>query len=362
MNRCELIDAVPIDGTFVELGVAAGIFAEAVCQRRPDVYYIGIDRWSDHHNVEEMKSAWDRVRRYPRAQFCRATFEEVARTTPEDSLDAVYVDGYAHTGQDNGRTLDLWWSKVKRGGFLCGHDFDLEKWPHTFKAVTYFAGHRGLEVEVIADKGGFPSWRIWRPQTDRLLVKGSCVLVGNGPSLIDSHLGAEIDAFDDVVRFNDFKLSDDLALHVGCKTTLWSCYGANAQRVREAPPPRVIYLHGTKSAPQWYQPDELWRVPLAFYQRVKDEVLAMTDRVGEQRDKLLPSAGLVTMKWLLELHRVPRVTLAGFDHFSRDGVGSRHHYWLSGQFAAPIEHDGAAERRLVDELREAGRVSILTQS
>ena len=362
MSRCCLVDAVPPDGRFVELGVASGAYAEAVCARRPDVHYLGVDRWSDHHDVIEMRAAWERVRRFPRAQFCRATFEEVARTTPEDSLDAVYVDGYAHTGQDNGRTLDLWWPKVKRGGFLCGHDFDLEKWPHTFKAVTYFAGHRGLDIEVIPEPGGFASWRIWRPLTDRVLVAGSCVLVGNGPSLADSGMGSQIDAFDEVVRFNDFKLSDDLAPHVGRKTTLWSCYGANAQRARQDPPARVIYLHGAKAAPQWCRPEELWRVPLAFYQRVKEEVLAVTERVGDQRDKLLPSAGLVTLKWLLELHRVRHVTLAGFDHFSREGVGARHHYWLFGQFGAPVEHDGAAERLLVEDLREAGRVSILTRA
>lgn len=301
-----------------------------------------------------MRRAREKLRTFPQAVLCRNTFEEAARAMPEDSCDAVYVDGYAHTGQDGGRTLDLWWPKVKRGGFLCGHDFDAERWPHTFKAVTYFAGHRGLRVEVIDEPGGFASWRIWRPLQDPVLLAGDCVLVGNGPSSLGSGLGARIDAFSEVLRFNDYKLAG-FESDVGTKTTLWSCYGANAQRQRPDPPARVIYLHGAKSGPDWYEPAELWRVPVAFYDRVRADVRTVSKLPAERKEGLLPSAGLVTLCWLLEYHRASRVALAGFDHFSRDGIGVKHHYWLSGRFTAPQEHDAEAERVLFEELLGDGR-------
>lgn len=357
--RLSLAAMLPLHGLWVELGVAAGAFAEQVCGSRDDVRYLGIDRWTDHHDAAEMKQARARLRRFPNAVLCRNSFEEAARTMPEESCDAVYVDGYAHTGQECGRTLDQWWSKVRRGGLLCGHDYDAEKWPHTFKAVNYFAGHRGLTVCVIHEASGYASWYIRRPMVDASVLTGSCVLVGNGPSLRQQHLGSRIDAFDDVIRFNDYQLAD-YAGAVGLKTSLWSCYGANAQRQRPHPPHRVIYLHGTAVGPQWYQPEEIWRVPLALYNAVRDEVRSASKLDDGRIEKLLPSSGLVTLKWLLDCHRAPRIHLAGFDHFSRDGAGCSHHYWLTGSYSAPVEHDGTAEFCLFAEMENDGRAVRLT--
>ena len=354
IGRLSLTNLPPVHATWVELGVAAGVFAEAVCATRPDLRYIGIDRWSDHHDDNEMKRARSRLRPFPNAILCRNTFEEAARTMPEDSCDVVYVDGYAHTGQNNGRTLDLWWSKVKRGGWLCGHDFDADKWPQTFKAVSYFAGHRGLPIKIIPEPGGFSSWAIQRPFVDPVLAAGDVVLVGNGASLKGSGKGPTIDTFAEVVRFNHFKLDGHHA-DVGQKTTLWSCYGANAQTPRNNPPDRILYLHGAKASPTWYQPQEIWRVPLFFYDQIRAELRAVSQLPDDQKAKLIPSAGLVTCRWLLDGHRVGSVALAGFDHFSRTGLGVHHHYWLDGNYSAPIEHDGAAEAALFADLLDSGR-------
>lgn len=352
--RAALIDRLPTNGLWVELGVASATFAQEVCFRRKDIRYLGIDRWSDHHNESEMHRAYTRLSNFPFANICRNSFDEAAKTFSEDSCDAVYIDGYAHTGQDAGRTLDLWWPKVKRGGFLCGHDYDLKKWPNTFKAVNYFAGHRGLHVEVIHEESGYASWCIQRPQEDCILIRGDCVLVGNGPSILNSNLGEKIDSYSEVVRFNDFQIKG-YEKHTGSRTTLWSCYGKNAQKVRESPPERVAYLHGATSSPDWYVPKELWRIPVAFYDQVKNEVKS---RSSKDHTALLPSAGLVTLRWLLDYHRAKRIAIVGFDHFSRE-KNKNHHYWMVGSFSEPAEHDGEAEKILVSEMVNLGRVVIL---
>jgi hypothetical protein len=353
-NRTYLVDRMPANGLWVELGVASGAFAHEVVSHRQDIRYLGIDRWTDHHDEAEMRRAQQKLLPFPNAILCRNSFEEAAKTVPEDSCDMVYVDGYAHTGQDGGRTLDLWWSKVKRGGFLCGHDYDLGKWPGTFKTVNYFAGHRGLKVEVIQEESGYPSWAIQRPLEDKPLIRGDCLLVGNGPSLLGSGLGQTIDSYSEVVRFNNYTLSGFEA-DVGSRTTLWSCYGQNAQRQRENPASRVIYLHGATASPAWYDPEEVWRVPIAFYDSLRNEVRRLSKK---DPASLLPSAGLVTTRWLLDYHRVPRVDLVGFDHFSREEL-KNHHYWLTGSFSDPSDHDGGVERSLFKELSDFGRVRFL---
>lgn len=346
------------DGLFVELGVAAGKFGVEVLQRFPKLHYLGIDRWNDHHNEAEESRARALLRPYNgRACLQRSTFSQAAGYIPEESCDVVYVDGYAHTGQDEGVTLEMWWPKVKRGGLLAGHDYDLDKWPKTFKAVNYFAGSRGLRVEVIEEPGGYASWKIRRPLTDNRLINGACVLVGNGPSLLTGNLGALIDGFDEVVRFNNFVI-DGFTASVGTKTTLWCCYGANAKREASDRPERIAYLHGAVGVPGWYEPREIWRVRIEFYHDVQARVRAASKKPEDQKKKLLPSAGLVMLCWLLERHGVDLVHLAGFDHFN-NSASKKHHYWLPGNHGPPPEHDGEAEAGLVAQMASMGQVRHL---
>lgn len=353
-NRTFLIDRIPTGGTWFELGVASARFGNEVCSRRSDFRYIGVDRWSDHHNEDEMRKARSLMSKFNHATLVRNSFEEVAKTVPNDSCDAVYIDGYAHTGQDNGRTLEMWWPKIKRGGFMCGHDYDLGKWPGTFKAVNYFAGHRGLKVEIVHEESGYASWVINRPIVDKSLLDGKCILVGNGPSMKGSGLGSLIDGYDEVVRFNDYQI-DGFESDVGSKATIWSCYGKNAQRERCNPPLKVIYLHGATDAPSWYDPEEVWRIPVSFYEQVRDEVRNLTDK---DKSKILPSAGLVVVRWMLDYHLVRSVDIVGFDHFSKKS-GSNHHYWLNRSFTDPVEHDGLVESKLFAEMEDFGRVRFV---
>jgi hypothetical protein len=149
-------------GLFVELGVASAAFAERVLDRNRGMTYLGIDKWDDHHNVAEMEKAAIKLSRFgSRAELKRASFGDAIEGVKDESCDVIYVDGYAHTGQDDGKTLRDWWPKVKSGGVFSGHDYD-EKWPKTIAAVDEFAKSIGLPVEVIKDEP-FSSWIIRKP-------------------------------------------------------------------------------------------------------------------------------------------------------------------------------------------------------
>lgn len=150
------------DGLFVELGVAAGAFAERVLDRNRSMRYVGIDKWDDHHNVTEMEKAATKLSRFGgRAELKRASFGDAVEGVKDESCDVIYVDGYAHTGQDDGKTLRDWWLKVKSGGVFSGHDYD-DKWPKTIAAVDAFAESIGATVEVIKDEP-YSSWIIRKP-------------------------------------------------------------------------------------------------------------------------------------------------------------------------------------------------------
>ena len=166
-TRAELAKLIPRDGLVIELGVAAGQFANQMLQANPMIHYVGIDRWSDHHDADEMLSAINLVSWHTSAVMLRYSFHEALPLIPDGAASMVYVDGYAHTGQEGGQTLRDWWPKVKRGGIFAGHDYDAASYPQTVHAVNCFVrdlldGGESVDLHIIDEKP-HPSWWLVKP-------------------------------------------------------------------------------------------------------------------------------------------------------------------------------------------------------
>ena len=197
------------------------------------------------------------------------------------------------------------------------------------------------------------SWRAKLP----IQPADSVVLVGNGPSIVESKLGAAIDEHTHVVRFNNYQIAG-FEQHTGERTTLWSTFFKRIdQTARDVP---VFCIHENDQVPERAQP--VYRLPMVYYQRINAELHRRADwKHGFQRDperKLLATSGLLVLAYLLEVVGVQRVTLAGFDHFDKSRTGM-HHYWLKQSFKRPPEHNGDLERQMFAELRQAGRIEYL---
>lgn len=159
-HREELAKLIPTNGHAVELGVAKGLFSEALLANQTGFKLVSVDSWMDEergHGEAEFQEAsrllahWD-----PRSIIMRRSFQDAAGFFPHKRLDLVYCDGYAHTGQDNGRTLWTWWHKVKDGGIFAGHDYH-PRWPETMAAVDAFCKKLGLRFELTTDDE-YASW------------------------------------------------------------------------------------------------------------------------------------------------------------------------------------------------------------
>lgn len=166
-TRPELATLIPSGGVVIELGVAAGRFAEQMLTANPSITYVGIDRWSDHHDEAEMNTAKARLWTWrDRVGLVRATFSDHLPLVPNSFADMIYIDGYAHTGQEGGQTLRDWWPKLKRGGIFAGHDYDEKNYPQTVNAVDDFIRSIGMSVTVnlnVIDEKPHPSWWIRKP-------------------------------------------------------------------------------------------------------------------------------------------------------------------------------------------------------
>jgi hypothetical protein len=192
-----------------------------------------------------------------------------------------------------------------------------------------------------------------------LLDAGSrVVLVGNGPGVLRAELGEVIDGFDEVIRFNAYRLQG-FERHTGRRTTIWSTFGRGVLPGDEGGPvpEKVLFVHGSRGKPAI---DGLptWRVPLSFYQALREAVQAVTLRTGKDMERLIPSSGLVVALWCLTVLELEVLHFVGLDHFRKE-CSKLHHYWVPKGFGKPAEHDGEAEAVLLAPYAQAGRFVAL---
>ncbi len=160
-NRIELAEKL-FRGVGAELGVAKGNYSAAIL-RNPEVSILySIDRWTDHHNMAEYMTALAALKTHgSRSLVIRASFNEVEPIIPNDHFRFIYIDGYAHTGQDGGKTLADWWPKLKPGGVFAGHDYSPRYQP-TIDTVDAFVKAHGLELNLTTEDE-LPSWYVRKP-------------------------------------------------------------------------------------------------------------------------------------------------------------------------------------------------------
>lgn len=182
-----------------------------------------------------------------------------------------------------------------------------------------------------------------------------CVLVGNGPSLIAHKLGAVIDGFEEIVRFNGCRVRG-FEEHTGSRTTLWSTFGKGTVPADpDMNPERVIYIHGEMGHPSIAAP-HVYRIPAHWFAECRRRVQEVSTRADAAN--IIPSSGLLVASWFLEVLGLHKLALAGFDHFSK-AHSKQHHYWLPKAFGRPKEHDGDAEALLFAGWKREGRLQIL---
>lgn len=179
---------------------------------------------------------------------------------------------------------------------------------------------------------------------------GSVVVVGNGPSATSAEMGERIDGFDEVVRFNDYRI-EGFEKQVGTKTTVWVRF--NDQRLMRAESTAsrrvMVYVNGVPDGawPEWKAKG--WEsMPAKAY-----HAAWRASNKGQMRQK--PSSGLVAVMWLLETYE--RVHIWGFDHFkgwepyrrAEPTSYHHHHYWGND-----VKPDGVLMRHPMHKGDEAG--------
>ena len=148
----------------IELGVAKGNFSKHMIDSKKLKLFFGVDSYSDFHDVSEYKEAIQNIGLEKPYKLLRMSFDEALGLFEDNYFDFIYIDGFAHTGEEGGRTLCNWYKKLKIGGVISGDDYHAD-WPLVLWAVNHFTVQTGsiLKVTEKTETIGYalyPSWYI----------------------------------------------------------------------------------------------------------------------------------------------------------------------------------------------------------
>jgi cephalosporin hydroxylase len=194
MDRLSLISLISNEkptGVGVEVGTFKGEYSKEILQRWGGTLYM-VDVWnelgdeyidaSNHKNFEGgvYGECMNNIKGFEeRGIMVRATSKKASELFEDNSLDFVYIDAnhaYDFVKED----IQLWYPKVKSGGWIMGHDYILMDWdnpPFAENGIEYrpvVAGNllaqpflNGYEIETSKDK------------TNADLINAQGVYIGN---------------------------------------------------------------------------------------------------------------------------------------------------------------------------------------
>ncbi len=169
-NREDVIQFVKRGGIGIELGVAEGIFSERIIQSGYLNHLYSVDMYAGDrgHDIDQYKRAIKRLSPYhEKNSLLKMRFNEAIDLFADEYFDFIYVDGYAHNGEEDGQTIRDWYKKLKPGGIFAGDDYD-EKWPLVIQHVDEFIETKRLKLNIInchenIDYCRYPTWFIIKP-------------------------------------------------------------------------------------------------------------------------------------------------------------------------------------------------------
>jgi tetratricopeptide (TPR) repeat protein len=131
----------------IELGVAKGVFSKQMIESKKFSSFYGVDLYGDHHNTSEYINTIKHIGINENYKLFRMRFDEALNLFEDEYFDFIYVDGYAHTGENDGKTMHDWYKKLKTGGIIAGDDYHFQ-WPLVVEQVHKFINMHGLELLI----------------------------------------------------------------------------------------------------------------------------------------------------------------------------------------------------------------------
>ena len=167
--RKKFLNKLPKNGIVAEVGVAEGYHAVAMKEiSKPERMYL-IDPWIVCYGpgegamklVEESLSVniLDDLDAHTDSVVAMKEYSvNASKKFPDEFFDYVYIDA-DHSYEGAKEDIELWFPKVKRGGYISGHDYRHRrlKWYGVKRAVTELIEEHNLELSFVS---GGADWAV----------------------------------------------------------------------------------------------------------------------------------------------------------------------------------------------------------
>ena len=138
----------------LELGVGGAFTSEQILKSCELERYYLVDPYYGRSDVPPtLKNIIDS---FNNIVFFKLFSKEAVKEIADDNLDLIYIDAdhaYEHVKED----IKIWYPKVRKGGIVCGHDYDVPEWEGVKRAVDEI--FKNVNIIIDADKGC--SNKIW---------------------------------------------------------------------------------------------------------------------------------------------------------------------------------------------------------
>jgi len=171
-TRLDLITILPKNMKIVEIGVFKGDFSKLIFQNmKPselilvDIFegYMGSgDKDGDNMEYVSLEDEYNKIKNYfnknNNVKIIKSKSNDFLLSIENESLDMVYIDA-SHEYEDVVIDLEISYEKVRKGGFICGHDYVSPRFEGVVRAVDEFCEKKKLKIEYLA-MDGCPSYCI----------------------------------------------------------------------------------------------------------------------------------------------------------------------------------------------------------
>lgn len=163
-TRNEMLENLPNGLIMVELGVFEGEFSKEIYKicKPSKLYLVDLfegyfgsgDKDGNNHHYVQLEDEMVKIKEYFKndssVQIIKSSSMDFLKSIPNETLDIIYIDA-DHSVQGCLDDLNLSYMKIKKGGFICGHDYVNGVGP--FYAVNQFCSEIGLEIEMMTNDG-----------------------------------------------------------------------------------------------------------------------------------------------------------------------------------------------------------------
>lgn len=149
-----LLSKTPDNGIFVECGAWLGKSSAYLCDAAKDRIQIYIvDSWEGSLNEDDPTHIFAKTNKNTYQMFInnmgnrnfvpiKSLSIDAANKFENNSCDVVFID-MTHTYDSVKNDIETWFPKVKKNGYIAGHDYQKD-WPGVITAVNEFFGIENL--------------------------------------------------------------------------------------------------------------------------------------------------------------------------------------------------------------------------